>query len=83
CSSSGETVYFSTEDVLLINAHNKQTVHLVIQLLKLANIPCCGILDIDVLNSKDDLNNLLDSLGQENLSLTQISVLDSLAKEVA
>lgn len=91
CEADSDRVFYSTvaandlstQEVLFIHAHNKQTVHLVIQLLKLANIPCCGILDIDVLNSKDDLNNLLDSLGQENLSLTQISVLDSLAKEVA
>lgn len=51
------------QEVLFVHAHNKQTIHRVVSLLKPASIPVCAIVDIDILNSSTDLEQSLRSLG--------------------
>jgi energy-coupling factor transporter ATP-binding protein EcfA2 len=51
------------QEVLFIHAHNKQTIKDVINLLKDACIPASAIVDIDILNSQSDLENLLSAFG--------------------
>ncbi len=80
--STVANVDLSTQEVLFIHAHNKQTVHIVLGLLTKANVPCCGIVDIDVLNGKDDLNKILSSLGQEQVNTDQHNTMKDLACEV-
>lgn len=80
--STVATNELSTQEVLFIHAHNKQTVHMVLDLLTKANIPCCGIVDIDILNSKDELNRVLTSLMQSVLNQEQEKLLEDLMIEV-
>ncbi|WP_434466675.1 ATP-dependent nuclease [Aeromonas dhakensis] len=80
--SSVSNISSSTQEVLFIHAHNKQTVHQVLTLLKSANIPSCCILDIDILNSKSDLNDVLCSLGAASLTKEQENLLSELAKNI-
>lgn len=50
-------------NVMFVNAHNKQTIKDVVELLAQAEIPVCGVTDIDILNSQDDLRKLLSAFG--------------------
>lgn len=52
----------SNEDVLFIHSQNKQTLHVVSDLLRKANIPVIVIPDIDVLNNENDLKKIVESL---------------------
>jgi hypothetical protein len=57
-----QTVAERTHDnhnVLFLHAQNKQTLAPVVSILRAAKIPVCAIADIDLLNSKDDLEKLL------------------------
>jgi len=58
---------FDNHRVLFVHAHNKQTVKDVLNLLVEATIPVCAIVDIDIMNSEEDLRNILLALKQ-NLS---------------
>ncbi len=49
------------QEILFIHAHNKQTIHQVARLLREATIPVVAIVDIDILNSSDDLRNLVNA----------------------
>lgn len=80
--STVASVDLSTQEVLFIHAHNKQTVHLVLELLSKANVPCCGIVDIDVLNSTDDLNRILSALGKDHVNSDQQDTMKDLAAEI-
>lgn len=51
-----------SQDAFYLHAHNKQTVPQVVTLLKDAQIPVCAIVDIDILNSADDLSRCLTAL---------------------
>lgn len=90
CEADSDRIFYSTvangelstQEILFIHAHNKQTVHLVLELLNKANIPCCGIVDIDILNGKDDLNRVLFSLGESEVSQEEVSLLEKLASEI-
>lgn len=72
----------STHEILFIHAHNKQTIHIVLELLSKVNVPCCGIVDIDILNGKDDLNRILSSLGKSHINSAQQAIIDNLATEI-
>jgi len=73
CEADTDRILYSTvarkdyndEEVFFIHAHNKQTIHIVIDLLTSANIPCCSILDIDILNGHTDIEKLLKSFGYD------------------
>tara|TARA_Y100000296_G_scaffold37588_1_gene43495 strand:- start:5215 stop:5904 length:690 start_codon:yes stop_codon:yes gene_type:complete len=80
--STVANVDLSTQEVLFIHAHNKQTVHLVLELLSKANVPCCGIVDIDVLNGTDDLNRILTALGKDHVNSDQQDTIKDLAAEI-
>ncbi|MFM5214546.1 ATP-dependent nuclease [Aeromonas hydrophila] len=90
CEADSDRIIYSTvanvdlsiQDVLFIHAHNKQTVHIVLELLTKANVPCCGIVDIDVLNGVDDLNNILSSLGHKHINAVQQNIIKDLASEI-
>ncbi|MBJ6727348.1 AAA family ATPase [Geomesophilobacter sediminis] len=90
CEADSDRIFYSTiassnittQETLFIHAHNKQTIHIVLGLLKCANIPCCCIVDIDILNSKDDLNKLLISLKSPLINANQLKTLECLAEEV-
>lgn len=55
---------FNNQELLFIHAHNKQTVHVVLGLLKSANIPCGAVVDFDVLNDLGELKKIAQSLDQ-------------------
>lgn len=58
----------SNQEVLFIHSHNKQTLKDVADILIGINIPVALIADIDILNSKDDLSKIIDTLNIENKS---------------
>lgn len=49
----------NNQEVLFLHAHNKQMVKDVVSLLKGASIPTVAIIDIDILNSKSDMENII------------------------
>ncbi len=49
---------FSSQNILFVHAHNKQTIKDVVHLLKQATIPVCAIIDIDIMDSEEDFKNL-------------------------
>jgi ABC-type branched-subunit amino acid transport system ATPase component len=53
------------QDILFVNAHNKQTIPTVAGVLKEAGIPVAAIADIDILNSGADLKACLEGLGAD------------------
>ncbi len=63
------------QELLFIHAHNKQAIKDVIQLLIDASIPRAAIVDIDILNSKSDLENLLISFDMNEECLNEILLL--------
>lgn len=91
CEADSDRIFYSTvanddlstHEILFIHAHNKQTIHLVLELLSKANVPCCGVVDIDILNGKDDLNRILSSLGKGHITSNQQELVDNLASEIA
>lgn len=72
---------FNNQNILYVHAHNKQTIKEVVKILKNADIPVAGIADIDILNTKADLKNLLESLTNENIDEI-LTNRDELAKKV-
>lgn len=54
---------FNNQELLFIHAHNKQTVHVVLELLISANIPCGAVVDFDILNDLSDLERIASALG--------------------
>lgn len=66
-----QTVYnkeYATQDALFVSAHNKQKIRTVVEILRKASVPVCAIVDIDILNSADDLKQLMDTFGVSNVS---------------
>jgi len=51
-----------SQDALFVHAHNKESIRFVAELLRNASIPTAAITDIDILNSCDNLKNLLMAL---------------------
>lgn len=90
CEADSDRIFYSTvanddlstHEILFIHAHNKQTIHIVLELLSKANVPCCGIVDIDILNGKDDINRILSSLGKSHINSDQQAIIDNLAAEI-
>lgn len=76
------TKEFKNQEALFIHAHNKQTIPQVVKLLKSADIPVCAIADIDILNSKVDLFNILNSLNNSYDFSNIISLRDKIAQDV-
>lgn len=56
---------FNNQELLFIHAHNKQTVHVVLELLTSANIPCGAVVDFDVLNDLSEIERIAKSLDVE------------------
>ena len=56
----------SNQDTLFIHAHNKQTIPRVVSLLKNAEIPVCAIIDMDILNSIDELEESIQAFRHED-----------------
>ncbi|MDP2726644.1 MAG: AAA family ATPase, partial [Dehalococcoidia bacterium] len=52
------------QEILFVHAHNKQTIKVVVDLLRQATIPVAAIADIDLLHYEKDLTELLESLGE-------------------
>lgn len=71
CEADADRIIYSTvanndfdnQELLFIHAHNKQTVHVVLKLLKSANIPCGAVVDFDILNDLSELERIANSLG--------------------
>ncbi len=90
CEADSDRVFYNTvannqlsnQEILFIHAHNKQTVHIVLGLLSQANIPCCTIVDVDILNGKEDLNKILTSLGSSELEQKSLNILASLSGSI-
>ena len=90
CEADSDRVIYSSvssaltqnQEILFIHAHNKQTVHIVLGLLTQANIPCCAIIDIDILNGKDDLDKVLHSLSNSSLDEESLAVVDKLSESI-
>lgn len=57
-------IIFNNQNLLFIHAHNKQTIWQVVELLKKANIPVVAITDIDILNSKTEIERLIKSFNK-------------------
>lgn len=73
----------SNQEVLFIHSHNKQTLKDVADILIGINIPVALIADIDILNSKDDLSKIIDTLNIENKSellITQKRIADAVSE---
>ena len=70
------------QEVLFLHAHNKQTIHRVVSLLKSASIPVCAIVDIDILNSSTDLDQALRSLGNSPDIDQILELRQAIAREV-
>jgi hypothetical protein len=70
-------------EVLFINAHNKQTIPLVAELLRGAKIPFCSVTDLDALNSDDEFAKLIASVSPAELEAAQLKKWrDEIAKQV-
>lgn len=70
------TIEFSNPEVLFIHGHNKHMIKDVVTLLRNANIRVCTIVDMDVLNSEEVFEKLLESFYDNvpgNLLLAQKS----------
>ncbi len=69
CEADSDRVLYNTvsihkhniQEILFIHAHNKQTIKDVVGLLESASIPTAAIVDLDILNSKDELKRLITS----------------------
>ena len=68
-ADSDRTIYqtvalrkFDNQTTLFVHAHSKQTVKNVVALLRDATIPVCAVVDMDILNSKDDFKTLVEAL---------------------
>ncbi len=76
------SVELNNQEILFIHAHNKQTIKDIATVLKDSKIPTCAIADIDILNSKEDLKKLLDSLSDSDsteLLKHQIKIIKTMA----
>ncbi|HXM71130.1 MAG TPA: AAA family ATPase [Thermoanaerobaculia bacterium] len=51
-----------SSDVLFLHAHNKQTLHQVVQLLRAAGVPTVAIADIDLMIEESEFTRLLSAL---------------------
>ena len=51
----------SVDNILFIHSHGKQHIKDIVDLLKKVTVPVSTIVDIDILNSKDDFKNLLSA----------------------
>jgi hypothetical protein len=62
------------QDVLFINAHNKQTIWAIVDLLRQAKIPVCCVVDIDILNSHEEFQRLLRAVnpGADNSDMLEM-----------
>ena len=73
CESDTDRVIYSSvaihehnkQEILFIHAHNKQAIKNVVNLLKDASIPTAAIIDIDILNSEDDLSNAISAFDSD------------------
>ncbi len=57
-------IIFDNQNLLFIHAYNKQTIWQVVELLKKANIPVIAVTDIDILNSKTEIERLIKALNE-------------------
>lgn len=55
----------SSENILFVHSHGKHNIKDIINLLKPIQVPISTIVDIDILNSKDDFKNLLSAFIDE------------------
>jgi energy-coupling factor transporter ATP-binding protein EcfA2 len=70
CEADADRVIYQTvasriigfQELLFVHAHNKQTIKSVVKLLKAASIPVCAISDIDILNSRSEMLELIRAL---------------------
>lgn len=72
-----------SRNVMFVNAHNKQTIKDVVQLLVQAGVLVCGVTDIDILNSEHDLKKLLAAFGITNSYSAVLHKRKELAQAVA
>jgi hypothetical protein len=88
-ADSDRTIYqtvalreFDNQTTLFIHAQSKQTVKDVVGLLRDATIPVCAVVDIDILNSRDELENLLLSLAPSGQFVDLLELRDNLGKTI-
>jgi phosphoribosyl-dephospho-CoA transferase len=74
---------FGNENILVVHAHNKQTIKDVVGLLRDATIPVCAITDIDILNSSDELTKLLLALKPDKDCSGALTARQEIAKLVS
>ncbi|MEW5799664.1 MAG: AAA family ATPase [Bacteroidota bacterium] len=88
-ADSDRTIYqtvalreFGNQTTLFIHAQSKQTVKDVVGLLRDATIPVCAIVDIDILNSHEELESLLNALTDSPHHVELLNLRDKIAKEI-
>lgn len=88
-ADSDRTIYqtvalrcFENHTTLFIHAQSKQTVKDVVSLLRDATIPVCAVVDIDILNSKDDLSNLLHAMDPSREFVSLLELRDKVATQI-
>jgi energy-coupling factor transporter ATP-binding protein EcfA2 len=87
CESDADRILYNTvairkldnQEILFIHAHNKQTIKLVVALLRHAAIPTVGVVDIDIFNSSKDFTETLTTF----LDGQDFSEIAALQEEVA
>ncbi|MFC6102828.1 ATP-dependent nuclease [Olivibacter domesticus] len=55
------SIEMGNQEILFVHAHNKQTLKDVVDLMVKAKIPVAAIADIDLLNTEDDFDNIIQS----------------------
>lgn len=60
------TKILNRRDLFFVHAHNRQTLHRVIALMRKTRVPVCAIADLDLLASEKELRATLESLGVQD-----------------
>lgn len=75
-------IELNNQEMLFIHSHNKQTLKDVARLLREASIPVSVVADIDLLNDKADFCSLIETLSEENVDNSLISLREKISKSV-
>lgn len=88
-ADSDRTIYqtvglraFGNQTTLFIHAQSKQTVKDVVALLRDATIPVCAVVDIDILNSRHELQNLLLALAPSRQFVSLLELRDKIGTQI-
>jgi ABC-type cobalamin/Fe3+-siderophores transport system ATPase subunit len=74
--------HLNNDSIFFVHSHSKQNIKEVVRLMRTSGIPVAAIVDIDILNSAEDLQRLLSALNPGKDHKEILSARESIAKEI-